>query len=65
MASAQVLARELASPALLAPGQLQKSDESIPGGAPVVPGRPTPTFPATLLNRPNVWTIAPAGCPDQ
>lgn len=33
---AQVLARELAGPAVLAPGQFQKSVELIPGRAPVV-----------------------------
>jgi hypothetical protein len=36
MAGAQVLARELANPALVAPGQLKESIESIPGCAPVV-----------------------------
>jgi hypothetical protein len=35
VAGAQVLARALASPALLAPGQLQESVESILGCAPV------------------------------
>ena len=28
-------------------------------------GRLTPIFSAILLNRPTIWTIAPAGCPDQ
>jgi hypothetical protein len=48
VAAAQVLARELASPALLAPGQLQESVESIPGGARVVPRQTDPYLPGDL-----------------
>jgi hypothetical protein len=45
VAGAQVLARELASPALLAPGQLQESVESMPGCAPVAGRQAYPYLP--------------------
>ena len=61
---AQVPACELASPALLAPRQLQQSVDSILCCAPLVGRGPNPTFSAILLHRPTVQTIAPAGCPD-
>jgi hypothetical protein len=42
VAGAQVSARELASPALPASGQLQQSVDSIPGGAPLAGRQPDP-----------------------